>query len=57
MPKPGPGTVHRYSDVFKATAVALSQLPGVAVGDVAAWLYIHPACCLVGAGSHARDGS
>ncbi len=42
MPKPGPRTIYRYSDVFKATAVALSQLPGMAVGDVAASLYIHP---------------
>jgi len=42
MPKPGPRTIYRYSDAFKATAVALSQLPGVAVGDVAASLYIHP---------------
>ncbi len=42
MPKPGPRTIYRYSDTFKATAVRLSQLPGVAVGDVAASLYIHP---------------
>ena len=42
MPKPGPRTTYRYTDQFKATAVRLSQLPGVAVGDVAALLYIHP---------------
>lgn len=42
MPTPGPRTIYRHSDIFKATAVALSQLPGVAVGDVAASLYIHP---------------
>jgi transposase len=42
MPRPGPRTTYRYSDVFKATAVRLSQLPGVAVGDVAESLYIHP---------------
>jgi len=42
MPKPGPRTTYRYTDQFKATAVRLSQLPGVAVGDVAASLYIHP---------------
>lgn len=42
MPKPGPRTIYRYSDEFKATAVRLSQLPGVAVKDVAASLYIHP---------------
>lgn len=30
MPKPSPRTTYR----FKATAVRLSQLPGVAVGDV-----------------------
>lgn len=42
MPKPGPRTTYRYSDAFKATAVRLSQLPGVAVGDVAESLYIHP---------------
>lgn len=42
MPKPGPRTTYRYSDHFKATAVRLSHLPGVAVQDVAASLYIHP---------------
>ena len=42
MPKPGPRTTYRYTDDFKATAVRLSQLPGVAVQDVAASLYIHP---------------
>lgn len=42
MPKPGPRTVYKYSDEFKATAVRLSELPGVAVQDVAASLYIHP---------------
>ncbi len=42
MPKPGPRTTTRYSDKFKATAVRLSELPGVRVQDVAASLYIHP---------------
>lgn len=42
MPRPGPRTTYRYSDVFKATAVRLSQLPGVSVNDVAESLYIHP---------------
>ena len=42
MPKPGPRTTHRYTQEFKATAVRLSQLPGVAVSDVADSLYIHP---------------
>lgn len=42
MPKPGPRTTYRYTQEFKATAVRLSQLPGVAVGDVADSLYIHP---------------
>ena len=42
MPKPGPRTTARYSHDFKATAVRLSQLPGVLVQDVAASLYIHP---------------
>ena len=42
MPKPGPRTTARYSDRFKATAVRLSELPGVEVQDVAASLYIHP---------------
>src|SRR5512139_2214681 len=42
MPIPGPRTTHRYSREFKATAVRLSQLPGVAVQDVAESLYIHP---------------
>ena len=42
MPRPGPRTTNRYSDRFKATAVRLSELPGVAVQDVAESLYIHP---------------
>ena len=42
MPKPGPRTTYKYSDQFKATAVRLSELPGVAVQDVAESLYIHP---------------
>ena len=42
MPKPGPRTTYRYSDEFKATAVRLSQLPGVAIKDVAESLCIHP---------------
>lgn len=32
----------KYSETFKATAVRLSELPGVAVQDVADSLYIHP---------------
>ena len=42
MPTPGPRTTYRHSDVFKATAVRSSQLPGVSVRDVAESLYIHP---------------
>jgi transposase len=42
MPKPGPRTTYKYSDEFKATAVRLSNLPGVAIQDVAESLYIHP---------------
>ena len=42
MPKPGPRTTFKYSDEFKATAVKLSELPGVAIKDVADSLYIHP---------------
>ena len=42
MPKPGPRTTYRYSRDFKATAVRLSELSGVAVRDVAESLYIHP---------------
>jgi len=42
MPIPGPRTTPRYSAQFKATAVRLSQMPGVAVQDVAQSLYIHP---------------
>lgn len=42
MPKPGPRTTAKYSDRFKATAVRLSELPGVEVQDVAESLYIHP---------------
>ena len=42
MPRPGPRTTNKYSDRFKATAVRLSELPGVEVKDVAESLYIHP---------------
>lgn len=42
MPKPGPRTTYKYSEDFKATAVRISYLPGVAVRDVAQSLYIHP---------------
>ena len=42
MPKPGPRTTYRYTREFKATAVRLSELRGVAIQDVAASLYIHP---------------
>ena len=42
MPRPGPRTTAKYSDHFKATAVRLSELPGIEVQDVAASLYIHP---------------
>ena len=42
MPKPGPRTTYKYSEEFKATAVRLSDLPGVAIQDVAESLYIHP---------------
>ena len=42
MPRPGPRTTNKYSDEFKATAVRLSEMPGVAVQDVAESLYIHP---------------
>ena len=42
MPKPGPRTTYKYSDDFKATAVALSDLCGVSVQDVAESLAIHP---------------
>jgi len=41
MPRPGPRTTNKYSDRFKATAVRLSELRGVAVRDVAESLYIH----------------
>lgn len=42
MPKPGPRTIHRYSDAFKASVVRLSQHPCVQLGDVARSLYVHP---------------
>ena len=42
MPKPGPRTTYKYSDEFKATAVRLSELAGVAIQDVASSLCIHP---------------
>jgi transposase len=42
MPIPGPRTTYKYSEEFKASAVRLIQLPGVAVQDVAESLYIPP---------------
>jgi transposase len=42
MPRPGPRTIGQYSEDFKATAVRLSELEGVAVQDVAHALAIHP---------------
>ena len=42
MPRPGPRTTYKYTERFKATAVRLSDLPGVSVQDVADSLYIHP---------------
>lgn len=42
MPRPGPKTTGKYGDQFKATAVRLSELPGVDVQDVAASFYIQP---------------
>ena len=42
MPKPGPRTTNKYSERFKASAVRLSELPGIEVKDVAESLYIHP---------------
>ena len=42
MPKPGPRTTFKYSDRFKATAVKLSRVRGIAIKDVAESLYIHP---------------
>ena len=41
MPRPGPRSTYRYTDHFKATAVRLSELPGVSVADVAQSLYSH----------------
>jgi transposase-like protein len=41
MPRSGPRTVRRYSDVFKLAAVRLSQEPGIQVQTVAAALAIH----------------
>jgi len=38
----GPRKIYRYSEEFRATAVRLSQLPGVRVADVAASLDVHP---------------
>ena len=42
MARAGPRKVARYGDRFKATAVKLSNLPGVLIQDVAQALDIHP---------------
>ena len=55
MGMPGPKTTYRFSPEFKATAVRLSQLPGVLVQDVARSLYIHP-FLLSRWRKHAREG-
>lgn len=38
----GPRKIYRYSTEFRATAVRLSELPGVSVQDVAQSLGVHP---------------
>ena len=42
MAKAGPKRTLRYSDEFKLTAVKISSMEGVEVGDVARELDIHP---------------
>ena len=42
MAKAGPKKTLRYSDEFKLTAVKISSMEGVEVGDVAKELDIHP---------------
>jgi len=42
MPKPGLRRIFKYSEEFKAAAVGLSHLEGVAIKDVAEELDIHP---------------
>jgi transposase-like protein len=42
MARAGPRKIARYGDRFKATAVKLSNLPGVLIQDVAQALDIHP---------------
>lgn len=42
MPKSGPRPTYRYNREFKATTVRLSQLPAVAIKDVAESPCIHP---------------
>ena len=42
MPRAYTRKLHKYSEEFKATAVVLSELDGVAVQDVANELDIHP---------------
>jgi transposase len=42
MAKPGLRKINQYSDEFRATAVGLSNLPGVLIQDVAQSLDIHP---------------
>ena len=56
MARPGPKTTYKCSAEFKATAVRLSQMPGVAVQDVAQSLYIHP-FMLSRWRKHAREGT
>ncbi len=42
MPRPGLRKINKYSEVFKATAVKLSQLKGVLIQDTAESLDFHP---------------
>lgn len=42
MPRPGPRNTCRYTDQFKATAIRLSEPPGVLVCDIDESLYIRP---------------
>jgi hypothetical protein len=47
MPRPGPRTTCKYSDRFKATAVRLSELPGVAVQAVVALFALVSGGCVL----------
>ncbi len=57
MPRPGPRTIARYSEQFKATAVRLSRCRVCKYRMLPSLFTSTRSCCLVGAGKLERETS